>query len=142
MDDRQLAEQGEERFSSAILPRYLKRVARVDSLIPALYLKGVSTGDFSEELKAILGEGAPGLSATSVVRLKAVWEQEYGQWTRAVSPALSAPPAAGAEAESAVPGAAVSGLVINEIAAEGGAARLGGTLQRCRIGDGWPCPAS
>ena len=82
VDDRQLAKQGEERFSSAILPRYLKRVASVDSLIPALYLKGVSTGNFSEALKAILGEGAPGLSANSVVRLKAVWEQEYQEWTR------------------------------------------------------------
>ena len=82
MDDRQLAKQGEERFSSAILPRYLKRVASVDSLIPELYLKGVSTGSFSEALKAILGEGAPGLSANSVVRLKAVWEQEYQEWTR------------------------------------------------------------
>ena len=64
-------------FSSAILPCYLKRVASVDSLIPVLYLKGVSTGDFSEALKAILGEGAPGLCSTSVVRLKAVWEQDY-----------------------------------------------------------------
>ena len=82
VDDRQLAKQGEERFSSAILPRYLKRVASVDILIPALYLKGVSTGNFSEALKAILGEGAPGLSANSVVRLKAVWEQEYQEWTR------------------------------------------------------------
>ena len=82
VDDRQLAKEGEERFSSAILPRYLKRVASVDSLIPVLYLKGVSTGDFSEALQAILGEGAPGLSANSVVRLKAVWEQEYQEWTR------------------------------------------------------------
>ena len=82
VDDRQLARQGEERFSSAILPRYLKRVASVDSLIPVLYLKGVSTGDFSKALQAILGEGAPGLSANSVVRLKAVWEQEYREWTR------------------------------------------------------------
>lgn len=82
VDDRQLGKQGEERFSSAILPRYLKRVASVDSLIPVLYLKGVSTGDFSEALKAILGEGAPGLSSTSVVRLKAVWEQDYQAWTR------------------------------------------------------------
>ena len=82
VDDRQLAKQGEEGFSSAILPRYLKRVASVDSLIPVLYLKGVSTGDFSKALQAILGEGAPGLSANSVVRLKAVWEQEYREWTR------------------------------------------------------------
>ena len=82
VDDRQLVKEGEERFSSAILPRYLKRVASVDSLIPVLYLKGVSTGDFSEALKAILGDGAPGLSANSVVRLKAVWEQDYQRWAR------------------------------------------------------------
>ena len=82
VDDRRLVKQGEERFSSAILPRYLKRVASVDSLILALYLKGVSTGNFSEALKAILGEGAPGPSANSVVRPKAVWEQEYQEWTR------------------------------------------------------------
>ena len=82
VDDRQLSKEEEPRFSSAILPRYLKRVASVDSLIPALYLKGVSTGDFSKALEAILGEDAPGLSAASVVRLKAVWEREYQQWTR------------------------------------------------------------
>ena len=82
VDDRQLAKEKEPRFSSAILPRYLKRVPSVDSLIPALYLKGVSTGDFSQALEAILGKQAPGLSANSVVRLKAVWEQEYQQWTR------------------------------------------------------------
>ena len=52
-----------------------KRVASVDSLIPVLYLKGVSTGDFSKALQAILGERAPGLSANSVVRLKAVWSR-------------------------------------------------------------------
>jgi transposase-like protein len=51
-------------------------------LIPWLYLKGVSTGDFSEALKALLGPAAPGLSATTVTRLKTVWEQEYGQWSQ------------------------------------------------------------
>ena len=58
-------------FTSAILPKYLRRVPSIDALIPALYLKGVSTGDFSETLAAILGEHARGLSATNVVRLKA-----------------------------------------------------------------------
>ena len=82
VDDRGLSAEGEQRFSSVILPRYLKRVPSMDNLIPALYLKGVSTGDFSKALEAILGKGAPGLSATSVVRLKAVWEQEYQEWTR------------------------------------------------------------
>ena len=58
------------RFSSAILPKYMRRAPSVDALLPALYLKGISTGDFSEALTAILGEGASGLSATNIVRLK------------------------------------------------------------------------
>ena len=58
------------RFSSAILPRYMRRVPSVDALIPALYLKGISTGDFSEALTTIPGEGANGLSATNIVGLK------------------------------------------------------------------------
>ena len=69
-----------QHFSSAILPKYLRRVPSVDALIPALYLKGVSTGDFSEALAAILGEKATGLSATNIVRLKASWEVEYQGW--------------------------------------------------------------
>jgi putative transposase len=52
------------RFCSAILPRFMRRTPSVDALIPALYLKGISTGDFSEALAAILGEKASGLSAT------------------------------------------------------------------------------
>lgn len=71
-----------ERFTSQILPPYLRRVPSIDALIPALYLKGVSTGDFSEALKAILGEQAGGLSATNIVRLKEVWKQEYDQWEK------------------------------------------------------------
>jgi putative transposase len=67
-------------FTSAILPKYLRRVPSVDALIPALYLKGVSTGDFSEALAAILGENARGLSATNIVRLKASWEADYKAW--------------------------------------------------------------
>lgn len=82
VDDRKLAEVGEERFSSRILPRYLRRVPSVDNLIPVLYLKGISTGDFSEALEAILGPQASGLSATNVVRLKAKWEEEYKSWSR------------------------------------------------------------
>jgi transposase-like protein len=69
-----------QKFSSAILPKYLRRVPSIDALIPALYLKGVSTGDFSDALVAILGEKAAGLSATNVVRLKATWEQDYQAW--------------------------------------------------------------
>ena len=82
LDDRVLSEGGEERFSSEILPRYLRRVPSVDNQIPILYLKGVSTGDMSEALASILGADAAGLSATNVVRLKALWEQEYKEWSQ------------------------------------------------------------
>ena len=82
IDDRKLTENGEERFSSQILPKHMRRVPSINNLIPVLYLKGVSTGDFSEALEAILGRDAPGLSATNIVRMKAGWEQEYQGWCR------------------------------------------------------------
>ena len=69
-------------FTSAILPRYLRRVPSLDNLIPTLYLKGISTGDFTEALEAILGEQAKGLSASTVVRLKRQWEEEYKEWAQ------------------------------------------------------------
>ena len=72
----------EQRFSSRILPPYLKRTSSLDALIPALYLKGVSTGDFSEALEALLGENAKGLSSTNIVRLKEGWEKDYKEWQR------------------------------------------------------------
>ncbi len=71
-----------QRFTSAILPPYLRRSPSIDALIPMLYLKGISTGDFSEALTAILGEGAVGLSSANIVRLKEVWQQEYDQWAK------------------------------------------------------------
>ena len=67
-------------FSSEILPKYMRRVPSIDALIPALYLKGISSGDFTEALSAILGDKAAGLSATNIVRLKAGWEEEYKAW--------------------------------------------------------------
>jgi transposase-like protein len=70
------------RFTSRILPRYLRRSPSIDALIPVLYLKGVSTGDFTEALTALLGEGAAGLSPANLVRLKEGWQAEYRQWTR------------------------------------------------------------
>jgi hypothetical protein len=60
----------------------MRRVPSIDALIHALYLKGISTGDFTEALTAILGEKASGLSPTNVVRLKAGWEQDYQAWCR------------------------------------------------------------
>jgi putative transposase len=71
-----------ETFSPAILPPYLRRTKSLDELIPWLYLKGVSTGDFPEALKAILGPDAPGLSANTVTRLKAAWEEEHRAWSK------------------------------------------------------------
>ena len=80
VDDRPIPE--EERFTSKILPRYLRRVPSIDNLIPVLYLKGLSTNDFTTALTSILGEGVRGLSATNIVRLKQIWENEYQQWTK------------------------------------------------------------
>jgi putative transposase len=70
-----------EKFSSAILPPYLRKTKSMEELIPWLNLKGVSTGDFSEALAALVGPRAKGLSAT-VTRLKAVWQQEYEAWNK------------------------------------------------------------
>ena len=72
----------EHHFTSAILPPYLRRTPSIDALIPALYLKGVSTSQFPEALSAILGEGVSGLSPANIVRLKALWDDEYQRWCR------------------------------------------------------------
>ncbi len=74
-----------ESFTSAILPRYMRRVPTIDKLLPVLYLKGISTGDFTAALESILGQNAPGLSATTIVRLKRIWETEYREWAQARS---------------------------------------------------------
>jgi len=80
IDDRNLKECLVERFTSNILPRYLRRMPSIDNLIPVLYLKGISTNDFPTALAAILGQGAAGLSATNIVRLKSCWEEDYLKW--------------------------------------------------------------
>ncbi len=67
-------------FTSTILPPYLRRTKSLEELIPWLYLKGISTGEFSEALQALLGPEAPGLSATTVSRLKETWKTEREQW--------------------------------------------------------------
>lgn len=83
VNDRRVDENGERlRFSSEILPKYLRKTRSIEELIPWLYLKGISTGDFSEALAALLGPQAPGLSASTVVRLKEVWQQEYETWSK------------------------------------------------------------
>lgn len=70
------------RFTSEILPRYARRTPTVDVLLPTLYLKGISTGDFSEALASILGENAAGFSASTITRLLEQWREEYREWSR------------------------------------------------------------
>lgn len=71
-----------EKFTSAILPPYLRKAKSIEQLLPWLYLKGISTGDFNEALSALLGPDCPGLSASTIVRLKQVWESEYRDWSQ------------------------------------------------------------
>ena len=73
--------EGRERFTSKILPPYLRKTKSIEELIPWLYLKGISTGDFHEALQSLLGHDCAGLSATTVTRLKSVWEQEHDEWS-------------------------------------------------------------
>ena len=81
--DKRYDEQGERlRFTSRILPPYLRRTKSLDELIPWLYLRGISTGDFTEALQALLGPQAKGLSATNIVRLKESWQQEWKAWNQ------------------------------------------------------------
>jgi putative transposase len=70
------------RFSSAILPPYARRSKSLEVLIPILYLKGISTGDFGEALSALLGPNGGGLSASTIARLKEVWADEHARWLK------------------------------------------------------------
>jgi putative transposase len=69
-------------FTSSILPRYLRRSKSVEELLPWLYLKGISSGGFEEALAALLGPDAPGLSASTISRLKALWWEQYAAWQK------------------------------------------------------------
>ncbi len=82
VDDRLLDTVGKERFTSRILPKFMRRAASIDTLIPVLYLKGISTDDFPVALEAILGPQAKGLSATTIVRLKDIWTEEHAEWSK------------------------------------------------------------
>ena len=83
VNDKRVDEQGQhQRFTSKILPPYLRRTKSLDELIPWLYLRGISTGDFTEALEALLGPQAKGLSATNIVRLKESWQQEWKSWSQ------------------------------------------------------------
>jgi transposase-like protein len=71
-----------ERFTSKLLPPYMRRSPRLEEALPVLYLRGLSTGDFSEGLEALLGPKAAGLSATTINRLLKVWQDDYQAWRR------------------------------------------------------------
>ena len=70
------------RFTSAILPRWARRTRSLDALLPILYLRGVSMGDFQEALGALLGKDAPNLSPSVIARLRSEWEADYSGWQR------------------------------------------------------------
>ncbi len=80
--DRGAGEAGRIRFSSAILPPYARRTKSLDALLPVLYLRGISTGDFQEALAALLGRDAPNLSPAVLTRLKAGWQDEFERWKK------------------------------------------------------------
>jgi transposase-like protein len=81
-DHRPEDELGRIRFNSSILPPYLRKTKSMEELIPWLYLKGISTGDFSEALAALVGKDAPGLSAPTISRLKIIWQEDLEQWKK------------------------------------------------------------
>ena len=70
------------KFNSALLPPYLRKTKSVEEVLPWLYLKGISTGDFQEALQALLGSDASGLSASTISRLKRTWEEEHESWSQ------------------------------------------------------------
>ena len=70
------------KFNSTLIPPYLRRTKNIEELLPVLYLKGVSTGDFTEALAALVGPQAKGLSASTICRLKEEWQAEYAEWCK------------------------------------------------------------
>src|SRR6201993_3608095 len=68
------------RFTSNILPKWARRTKSLDALLPVLYLRGISAGDFQEALTALLGREAPNLSPAVIARLRNAWEDEYRRW--------------------------------------------------------------
>ena len=81
--DRGAGPDGERiRFTSTILPRWARRTPSLDALLPILYLRGVSMGDFQEALAALLGQEAPNLSPSVIARMRGAWEADYARWQR------------------------------------------------------------
>jgi transposase-like protein len=83
VNDRRVDATGQrQRFTSERLPSYMRRAPKVTEVLPILYLRGLSTGDFQSALPVLLGEDAAGLSPTTITRLTASWEAEYQTWRR------------------------------------------------------------
>jgi transposase-like protein len=80
--DREAAEGERVRYSPSIVPPYARRSKSLEVLIPVLYLKGISSGDFEEALAALVGKDAPGLSASTIARLKELWTEEHARWQK------------------------------------------------------------
>ena len=78
--DRDISASQKIRFTSSILPPYLRKTKTMEDLLPWLYLKGISTGDFSEALAVLLGPNAPGLSPSTICRLKDIWKKDMDNW--------------------------------------------------------------
>jgi len=83
VNDRRVDEEGRrQRFTSAILPPYMRRSPKVAEVLPILYLRGLSTGDFQPALESLLGAEASGLSASSITRMTQEWEADYRAFCR------------------------------------------------------------
>src|SRR5215218_2351104 len=81
--DRGAGPEGERiRFTSALLPRWARRTRSLDAVLPVLYLRGLSMGDFQEALAALLGKEAPNLSPAAIARLRDTWQTDYARWQR------------------------------------------------------------
>jgi putative transposase len=82
VNDKRVVDGERQRFASKVLPPYLRRSKNVSELLPLLYLRGLSTGDFREALPVLLGEDAAGLSPSSITRLVGIWQDEYQAWKK------------------------------------------------------------
>jgi transposase-like protein len=80
VNDKRVIDGERQRFTSKILPPYMRKSPKVAEVLPLLYLHGLSTGDFSEALPVLLGDDAAGLSASAVTRLLGAWQEEYRRW--------------------------------------------------------------
>jgi len=80
VNDQRVVDGERQKFTSEILPPYLRRSKAVSEVLPVLYLRGLSTGDFREGLAALLGENAAGLSSSAITRLTSSWQEEYRAW--------------------------------------------------------------